>query len=238
MSTTGYVVGLSLGQPTEATALAVTERVTEWRYFDEHGRELPGAVLAHWRAHPLGDSYLAKLRQTSTVSYRVSHLERLPVGTAYPAVVRHVAELLTRSPLREAGRGRSHLAVDVTALGRTAVELFRRAEREGLLGRVQPVAVSLTAGDALTVGGGVLHVPRRDLIGTLLVTLQSDRLRISGQLAHAAALRRELLDYRTKPSPAAALEGYGRVSASEDLLRATALTVWHGEQAHWWPSTT
>jgi hypothetical protein len=71
-ATTGYVVGVDLGQAQDFTAIAILERRIE-----------PVAT------HP------ARLE----ARYDLRHLERPALGTRYPAIVAHVLGLLSRPPL-------------------------------------------------------------------------------------------------------------------------------------------
>src|SRR5262249_38820936 len=87
-----HFVGLDLGQPHEFTALAVLER-------------------------PLvsAEDVLARRRP----AYALRHLQRFPLGTPYPAVVRSVVALLRTPALSGAT-----LAVDQTGVGRAVVEML------------------------------------------------------------------------------------------------------------------
>ena len=50
--------------------------------------------------------------------FQVGHLERLPLGTAYPAIVAHVSRLLTKLP------GHPELVIDFTGVGRPVFDMF------------------------------------------------------------------------------------------------------------------
>src|SRR2546421_9722961 len=100
-----YVMGLDLGQQADYTALAIAERLDVETAATEPD---PDTVVV------TADQRLrsgTKLRKET--HYHLRHLERLPLGTAYPAVVARVCELLSQSPLREDPR----LAVDATGVG-------------------------------------------------------------------------------------------------------------------------
>jgi hypothetical protein len=61
------------------------------------------------------------------------------------------------------------------------------------------LAVTVTAGQSVSAGGGLLHVPQHDLVGCLQVLLQERRLAVARDLADAALLVRELEGFRMKP---------------------------------------
>jgi hypothetical protein len=201
-----FLLGLDLGQANDFTALAVLEKT--W----------PEDNRAGERAR-----------------YAVRHLERMPLGTPYPGMVARVGERVHALAAREA---HLTLVVDQTGVGRPVVDLLRAAR---LPFRLVPVAI--TAGQAVTqveesVGPVTqvgFHVPKRDLVGTLAVLLQSARLRVAQELPEAQLLVQELLNFRVTISPSGR-DSYGageewREGAHDDLVLAVALAAWHGEHA-------
>ncbi len=158
-------------------------------------------------------------------AYAARHLERFPLKTPYPAIVaaatgrvRALAARVPAPPLR--------LVVDATGVGRPVVDLLRR---ERLPGRL--VAVTITGGDAVTSEGGYYRVPKRDLVSTVQVLLQGERLKIAEALPEAATLTRELLNFQVKISAETAHDSYGawREGMHDDLVLAVALACWYGE---------
>ena len=69
--------------------------------------------------------------------FRVGHLERLPLGTPYPAIVAHVSRLLTKLP------GHPELAIDFTGVGRPMFDMFVSCG-------IAPTGVLITGGTAET----------------------------------------------------------------------------------------
>src|SRR5215207_5139360 len=121
-----YYIGLDLGQMSDYTAIAVIEEpvwipdaAVAW---DLHqpaaGWTTPAALvpglLARARAIEAGRSRPAR----PVVALR--HLERLPLGTPYPAVVERVAQVMATGPL--AGRA-PMLVVDHPGVGRPVSDL-------------------------------------------------------------------------------------------------------------------
>jgi hypothetical protein len=149
--------------------------------------------------------------------YHVRHLERFQLGTRYPTIVERVREL-TLSPKL----GPDHvLVVDATGVGRPVVDLLRGS---GL----RPVPVIITAGNLATLEGGFWHAPKRDLVSTLQVLLQSSRLRFAEALPQVQDLVDELLAFQVKIS----MEGrdtYGndwRLNPHDDMVLSLALACW------------
>ena len=200
-----FIVGLDLGQAGDYTALAVLEKAWPER------------------------------NGTRTAHYAVRHLERVPLGTSYPAVVGRVGERVRA--LRDLDVSLA-LVVDQTGVGRPVVDLLRQA---GLPCRL--VSIMITAGQAVTrveekvrwVTEVGFHVPKRDLVGCLAVLLQSERLRVAQELPEAQLLVQELLNFRVKIS-LAGRDTFGageawRDGAHDDLVLAVALAAWYGENA-------
>ncbi len=200
-----FILGLDLGQANDFTALAVLEKA--WP--EDEGME--------------------------TSRYDVRHLERMPLGTPYPGMVARVGERVRA--LADLGSGPT-LVVDQTGVGRPVVDLLRAASLPCRL-----VPVTITAGQAVTqveepVGRTTqagFHVPKRDLVGTLAILLQSARLRVAQELPEAQLLVQELLNFRVTIS-ASGRDTYGvgeewREGAHDDLVLAVALAAWYGEHA-------
>lgn len=151
--------------------------------------------------------------------YHLRHLERYDLGLPYTAVVERVKERLTGTVLQG-----SRVAADYTGVGRPVVDMLRDAAVPAVL-----TPVLITAGHQVTFGENdrAWHVPKKDIVGTLLVMLQAKLLAWHPSLPLADKLAKELSDFRTKIS-AAANEQFGawRTGQHDDLVLAVALAVW------------
>jgi hypothetical protein len=212
-----YWLGADLGQASDYTALAVVERVKP------PGDELepdPTRMVIRQPGDRTGPAVARVMRPKLVNHFRVPHLERIPLGTPYPAQVARIKALMTTPPLQ----GYCELVVDATGCGRPVVDLLREA---GL----RPVAVVITAGDEATSEGFYWHVPKKDLIGGLEVAFQGKRLAIAESLPEAETLRAELLSYQRRITPAAHVQyGEWRVGKHDDILLAVALGVWRAQR--------
>ncbi len=85
-----YVLSADLGQSTDPTAIAVIEHCHAFREWARGGADQPEDV------------------------FDVRHLQRLPLGLSYPAVVQEVAMLMARKPIA----GLAELIIDETGVGR------------------------------------------------------------------------------------------------------------------------
>ncbi len=196
-----YTVGLALGQAQDFTALAVLEHTgpSTERGFD------------------------------------VRHLHRYPLGTPYPAIVDDVAALLHRAPLTGPS---TKLALDMTGVGRPVADLFRVKPKPVRPATEPPPpppiaarihAITITSGNAVTRDGLDYGVPKRELVGTIQVLLQTGRLKIAPLLPEAETLRREMEHFQVKITEAGN-DTYGvwREGQHDDLVLAVALAAWTG----------
>jgi hypothetical protein len=197
-----FALGVDLGQVNDPSAIVVVEK-----------RVQPWARTTPDEAYP-GDLIL------------VRHVERLALRTSYPDVVRHVAALLEREPLR----GQTELIVDHTGVGRAPVDMMREA-------KLTPLAINITTGGTeqraaphpTNAIGMDRNVPKKELVAVLRVLFESrpQRLKIASGLAFADALVKELSTFRQK------LRGSGytafealREGDHDDLVLALGLAAW------------
>ena len=190
-----FVLGLDLGQMQDYTALAIVERLEVAASNDS------GHARTQKRLH-------------------LRHLERLPLGTPYPAVVERVVTLMAAPQLN----GKCVLVIDATGVGRAVVDMFKRAH-------LRPIAVTITAGNKVTRDGMEYGVPKRDLIGVLEVAMQTGRFKVARELPESKALMDELLSFKRKVT----LTGRDTYEAwregqHDDLVLAAALACWHAER--------
>ena len=207
---TDFFVGAGLGQSRDPSTIAVVERAEVMGPFDP-------VMFAYQK--------LAALR--------LRHVERIPLGTGYPEVVRRLAEVARSRELT----GRCRLVVDATGVGRPVVDLLRDA-RPGCL--VMPVVV--TSGEQETSSGGYYCVPKRDLIVGLQVLMQTGGLQFAKGMKFGVELAAEMAAMEVRVSPAGR-EQYGawREGAHDDLVFAVALSCWGAAKAYprsegWWSS--
>lgn len=153
-------------------------------------------------------------RKNEQPEYRLHHLERLPLRTSYPEIVAYVRKGMAQ--LKEAD-----LVVDCTGVGRPVVDMFRHHD-------VYPVAVTITGGSAQTKDDatGEWHVPKRALVSTLQILLQSGRLKVAKRIKDADAFKVELLNFKFKVSQSAHTSFDAKSGEHDDLVMAAALACW------------
>jgi hypothetical protein len=151
---------------------------------------------------------------------QVPHLERFPLGTTYPAIVGHMAQLMATPPLRD----EASLIVDRTGVGAAVIDLLGQAN-------LSPISATITGGDKVhREGRNRYNIPKRELVGCLQVLLQTGRLKIARALPEAELLSKELLAFQVKiTSHAHDTYGAWREGTHDDLVLALALATWYGE---------
>ena len=206
-----FVVGVDLGQAHDPTAIAVIEHV-RWRINPE-SRDL---VLATGRREWI-EEWKRELREDESkrTQYNVRHLERLALGTHYPAQVAYIADLVRRAPLKDA-----RVFYDHTGVGRAVGDLLHQA-RIPKLHRVH-----LTGGTESKAAGSTHAVSKVDLVSRLQAVLHTGELAIEQSLPDATTLARELADYKLNFSAAGNAQFNARSGAHDDLLIATGLALY------------
>jgi hypothetical protein len=156
------------------------------------------------------------------IVWAIPHLQRWPLGTAYPVIVREVAELVKELP-------KPALVIDRTGCGAAVYDQFREAK----------LAVSALVGAVITggsqsscVGPHLFHVAKRDLAGTVRTIWESGRVKVSTQLREASTLARELSTFKVKINISTGNESFEawREKDHDDLVLAVALALWYPNQ--------
>jgi hypothetical protein len=201
----GYIIGCDLGQANDYTALSILEKhrdsTTE---IQQKGFESPTSVT------------------TTKNVFHLRHLQRLKLGTSYVDVCNIVATMLKALPPAKLVPA---LVVDATGTGRPVIDVMQKA---GL----RPIAITITGGfDENHVSSNEWRIPKRNLVSTLAVLLQSGRFKVAPDLAEAETFISELSNFKVKIS-AAGHDSYNawRESIHDDLVLSVALAAWWGER--------
>lgn len=168
------------------------------------------------RTDPTAVAVIETANRDGRSHYVARHLERLPLGTPYPAVVARLQRIVEH--VTEQTGVAPRLCVDATGVGTPVVDLLRGA---GLF--VTPVY--FTHGDRRTIEGGEVRLGKAWLVSRLQVLLQDGRLHLP-RTTEAEALARELLGYEIRVDQDGN-DRYGtfRVGTHDDLVTALGLAV-------------
>ena len=148
----------------------------------------------------------------------------------YNDVAERVAGLLARPELTTAT-----VVLDETGVGVGVGDVLAKAlSAIGKGGRMQ--RVTITAGLKTTRVPGGFHIPKRELVTAVALSLEGGRLIIPSALPMAAALVEELQNFKVKVS-AGGHDSYGaapgldwREGAHDDLVLALALACWYRDR--------
>jgi len=111
----------------------------------------------------------------------VRHLKRPPLGTYYPEQVARIKGLVRDPVLRTEGydyQGKRtihyppELVVDATGVGRSVVDMLRKE-------RISFFPVPITGDDVEHYEHGFYRVPKRSLVSSVQIALQSGKLKIA-----------------------------------------------------------
>ncbi|MGE0543051.1 MAG: hypothetical protein AB7R89_23025 [Dehalococcoidia bacterium] len=185
-------IGVDIGQKVDPTAICVAEQ-------DERTERDQAPPAMH---------------------HLIRHMERLPLGTPYPAVSHRIA-VICRGVFERTGT-RPDLHLDATGVGQPVVD-----ELVALRPAVQRViACYFTHGDRRTEERSRVTIGKAWLVSRLQALLQGGRVHLPRQLAEAEALTRELLDYEIRVSEDAN-DKYGafKVGTHDDLVTALGLAT-------------
>jgi hypothetical protein len=156
-------------------------------------------------------------------TFAATYLHRWKVGTPYPEIVKGVVKMFESDVFKQPER--PTLAIDATGVGRPVVDMFKAARP---LARFMPIII--TGGHKASTEDGMSYVPKRLLVSTVQVLLQTRRFKFAGQLPEAATLISEMQSFQLTITEAANDTYEGRRGAHDDLLLAVALGLWGGSR--------
>ncbi len=194
-----YILGLDLGLINDYSALSMLEQAETLERADF--------------SKDIGEHY--------EVAYHLVHLQRFKLATQYPAVVQRVKEIMENPKIAR----NNHLILDATGVGTPVLQMFRAVG-------VNPVGVTLTAGAEVTKTSDSYegyHVPKGQLVSTLMVLVQSGRLKIAEGLEHAPAFDEEMQNFHYTLDKKTGHDTYESVkdSVHDDLVVSVALAAWY-----------
>lgn len=150
----------------------------------------------------------------------VRHIERVR-GVEYPAIVDRLVQIYRSEALQGVPKA---VVIDLTGLGRPVYDIMRQAGFRHSLN-----AISITGGDVVhTRDSGVYTVPKRDLVSTVQIELQNDRLKFAKGLKEANALIEELSNFQTSITDSGRDTYGGRSGVHDDIVMSLAMGVWLG----------
>lgn len=151
--------------------------------------------------------------------YHLIYLYRVPLETSYPNIISWISAMVS-----------DHLenynyvmVVDYTGVGRPIVDMLRQD-------KINLLAVNITGGNAATWKyGNEVSVPKKEIVTSLQVTLESSRLRFSENVSSLDTLAQEFISFKPKISPSANLQFEAEYGYHDDIVMSIGLAIWYGE---------
>ena len=181
------------------------------------------------RRDPTAIAVVEQEHRGSETHHMARHLERLPLGSPYPAVAERVAAVVQGVHSVTSGDAPT-LYVDATGVGTPIVDVLRGA---GVGNLARLVAVYFTHGDRRKVERDEVKLGKAWLVSRMQALLQSGLLHLP-RTAEAETLGKELLDYEIRVTEDAN-DRYGafRVGAHDDLVTALGLATQEDHGGGW-----
>jgi len=152
----------------------------------------------------------------------VVRIERIQLGTTYPAVVERVCSVMRSKALL----GRSRLVLDATGVGAPIVDAIAD-ERD-----IPFIGVTLTGGESSKISGGgnsaAASISKVGLVSRLTADLQGGALSIAPGCPGAELLGNELAELRQKTSAAGRVSVAADTGEHDDAVMSLALANYFG----------
>ncbi len=154
--------------------------------------------------------------------YQLLFIERMDLGTPYQKVVDRVNMILRDEDLR----GDTVVVPDATGVGIPIVQLMRSQ------GVSPMIPISIHGGQATNKNDfGGYSVPKRDLVSSLAIVVQSRRLRVASDINYRMQLVHEMQSFVPKFTKNGG-DTYEALMEKDhdDLVMALAMAVWLAEK--------
>lgn len=195
-----FFAGIDVGQVNDSSAIAVVERI----------RAVPRANLHHGLIETAREEAKA-----IPLKIDLGHLERIPLGTMYPAQVEIMRQLLHMPIFRGV-----QSYIDATGVGRPVHQMLKDAGVHDL----QSISITASQGEAKQTPGG-WNVGKAELVHAVQIEMQNGRLRLGRRIPNADILVRELREFRSRQNAAGHTSFNAREGAHDDLVLAVSYAV-------------
>ncbi|MHB0874512.1 MAG: hypothetical protein ACYC5O_00565 [Anaerolineae bacterium] len=208
---TKFIVGLDLGQSQDYSAMVFLDRSQNVTTVQVNTGRYPGVLEA---------KDLRPQQIVEDATYRLRYLERLPLGTPYPAMVDRVKHVVEQPEIG----GRYALVVDQSGVGRPVFDMFIKAGLDAY-------GITITGGNTHSaVSRTEVRVAKQLLVSAVQVVTQTPgRMGYAEGVAGLDVLRQELGAFHVETTKAAHEIYEAREGAHDDTVLALAIAVWFGE---------
>lgn len=149
--------------------------------------------------------------------YWVRRIVKLPKGMSYDVQVKEARELFFQYK-------NPKLIIDRTGVGLPICDMI-------VAGGLQPVMVSLTAGDVVTrPEAGKINLPKRDMVASITKVIQERRLKVVAGCENAALFKNELKNFQLKVSASGHNTYNAAPGSHDDSITAVGLCLYYSEK--------
>lgn len=238
-----YFLGLSVGQGQDSTALAVLEAQEETIFHCRHLKRWPlrasyPEIVEETRAI-VADEKLQTGARTFDSRTQRGYLHQITEARSLMTPVLAIDATGVGRPVVDLFEkrfgGRQSLGVYLPGSYGYSVFESQPAPRPAPLPekqgkcRVRLMPIQITGGYQVTSENGVWGVPKRDLISSAQVALQSGKLKVAASLPEAGALTAELERFRVKVNLNEDAVTEWRERPQDDLVLALCVALWVAE---------
>jgi len=149
--------------------------------------------------------------------HRVRWVEKIPLGTGYPAVVERIVTVAEAA----AYHGPPVIVLDATGVGRPILDMLRQRTSISIRAVTYTGAAKESQTDAYSY-----RVPKRDLMATLELVLERDLIETVPDLPLAEDLEAEIRNFKWTTSDRGHTTYEGHHGTHDDLVNALCLALW------------
>ena len=193
---TGFFLALDLGQSPDHTALVVIEH----------------KLINLQRRDPVYFTWDHEMR------LRVRWMELFACDTPYTSIAPVLGRLLTEPEME----GCAQVVVDATGVGRAFYDHLRAEFRKQ---RVAVAGVQITGGSAVGGTGGLVNIPKEEMVLNLETLLRERVLEIAAGCPHLDELVRQMHAFERIRMPGGRFSYTGKGAGADDLVMALAMGV-------------
>lgn len=151
----------------------------------------------------------------------IRYASRFPLGMSYPDQVAKLRSIIGRQSLGPSVK----LILDRTGVGEAACDLITRA-----ISTAEIIPVTITSGRRVTLHkDGSFGTPKKDLVSTLRMLIDSGQLRIAEKLRGKAVLEGELKSFQIQFNQHGHAKFESPSGEHDDLVLSLALACWFAE---------
>jgi hypothetical protein len=159
----------------------------------------------------------------------IPQITRFQLGTKYPDIVQFLSEKMKNAP------DYTKLIVDCTGVGQGVFEMM---ERDPVLKTESLHRILITGGHNVNTTTRGYTVPKQQLVNSVQILLQTQRLKVKSDLPETSTLVKELQNFQVTLTERANDTYAGRTGEHDDLVLATALACWAATSERFNPDWT